>query len=311
VNNNNNSTLKLSRSLSVFRAAAVALTMFSTGVAAAGTISEVCDIGVVSCQSNSVGGFAAVGDRYSSDEAIATYGLLAVSSSTSFGIPGEQPTSLPYSFAIGFVSDNITISAPGFNGSEGFLQVDYTLDGTNAASRAGSAVVQIDVGILDSGSSVFQDSNTAYTSSLIAGTFTAPRTFTFTFGQPFTFDFCLGAAAGDGIIPAVLSSSGRVSTFECAPGYSFYQTGSGSGSATFFDTLMLSGLTVTDSFGNPVSGAQFTSSSGTQYGPRDVALEPGTLLMLGSGLAVIALLRRKDHLTCSSCAGRWDEKAGL
>ena len=168
----------------------------------------------------------------------------------------------------------------------------YTLDGTNSTSGAGSSVVQVAISVLDSGALRYQMSNTAYTSS-VAGTFVAPTIFTFTYGQPFQFQFCLGAATGEGIIPAVLPDSGHVSTFDCAPGFSGPQTGSGSGNAAFFNTLVLSGLTVTDSLGNPVSGAQFTSTSGTQYGPNGVVPEPGSLLMIVSGLVLIAARRRK------------------
>lgn len=292
------------------RIAAVVLVILTARVAAGGTLSFACDVlsgpsgpsGGANCQGNSVGGIASVNDTYgftqltASDEAITNYGEFGVASSTSFDISGTAQRA--YSFAIGDFGDDITISSPLLNGSTGLLSVDYTLDGTITTSGAGSAVVQVAINLLNSGASVSQDSITAYTSS-VSGTFRAPTAFTFTFGQPFSFYMCLGAATGQGIIPAVLPTSGHVSTFDCAPGFSGASTGSGSGSAAFFNTLVLSGLTVTDGLGNLVNGEQFTSASGTQYGPDGVVPEPGTstLAIVGLTLLVSVLFRRRynDH----------------
>ena len=242
---------------------------------------------------NTLNGIASVSDTvgtYTGNAmATATYGSLGVESFTSFAISGSPKSG--YTTAIAWDRDNITISSPSFDGSMGILYVDYTLDGTIATSGAGTSVVQVAIDVTNSVTSVEQMTNTAYTSSA-SGTFRAPTAFTFTFGRPFELQFCLGAATGTGIIPD-LSSSGHVEPAQCSPGGGSGLTGTGSGTASFFNTLTLSGMTVTDSAGNPVSGVQFTSASGTQYGPDGVVPEPGSLLLLGSGLTVAVVLRRR------------------
>jgi hypothetical protein len=243
---------------------------------------------------NALNGIASVSDTagtYAGNAmATATYGSLGVESFTSFAISGSPESA--YSDAIAYDRDNMTVSSPAFNGSEGLLYLYYTLDGTIATSGAGTSVVQVAIDVTNSVTSVEQMTNTAYTSST-SGTFLAPTAFTFTFGQPFELQICLGAATGTQITPAVLSSSGHLTTAECSPGGGSGLTGSGTGTASFFNTLTLSGITVTDSAGDPVSGVQFTSASGTQYGPDGVVPEPGSLLLLGSGLTVAVVLRRR------------------
>lgn len=259
----------------------------------AGGMNDQFVVNGIASASDSYGSAAANEQMTANARAISTYGSLGVESFASFAIPGTPESG--YSVAIGYVEDDLTISSAALNGSLGFLYVDYTLDGTIATSGAGSSVVQVSVEVLDSTSPDFQTSNTAYISS-VSGTFRAPEAFTFIYGQPFELALCLGATTGMGIVPAVLPGSGHVVTFECAPGYVGGLTGSGTGTASFFNSLVLSGLTVTDSLGNPVNGAQFTSDSGTQYGPNGVVPEPGSLLMLGSGLTIVAMRYRKGHL---------------
>jgi len=263
-----------------------------TNVAVACTSLGSCDIALNNGMTASVSDASRV--TFVRAQAIATYGSLGVESFSSFigfGTPA-------YSFGIAYVRDNITISAPLLNGSAGLLSIDYLLDGTiNAAGMTGSAVVQVAILVEDSMTLVTQSTNTAYTSS-ISGSFRAPQSFEFTYGEPFRLDLCLGAATGRGIIPAIEPGSGHLTTFLCAPGRISGSGGGGTGTADFFNSLTLSGLTVTDSFGTPANGAQFTSESGTQYGPSGVvqAPEPGSLLQLASGLVMMLAMIGRARL---------------
>lgn len=217
---------------------------------------------------------------------------IIVQSSTTF-VTSVAPY---YSFAVGYVRDNITIGSPALNGSTGFLSIHYALDGNIFTSGLGNSVVQVAIDLFDSVSLQDQGTNTAYTSST-SGTFAAPRLFTFTYGQPFRLDLCLGAATGTGIVPAVLSGAGHLTTFLCAPGRQGSVIGVGTGTADFLNSLTLTGLTVTDNLGNPVSGLQFSSQSGTQYGPNGAVPEPASVVLLSSGLGIMIVAFRGKVLS--------------
>jgi hypothetical protein len=72
-------------------------------------------------------------------------------------------------------------------------------------------------------------------------------------------------------------------------------TGTGSGTADFYNTMTLTGLLPKDANGNPVLDAQFSSGSGTQYSLNGVkpVPEPGSLLLFGTGMAVMALAYKR------------------
>jgi hypothetical protein len=248
--------------------------------------------------SGGAGGIASIADTYisasaqltSAAQAIASFGTLGVQSFADFAISGT-PLTRAYAVAIASSSDDITISSPALNGSQGQFVVYYALDGTVAATGGGSSVAQVAVTAVPAGGTP-QVSNQAYT-SLVTGTFAAQNPFTFIFGEPFFFQSCLGAATGLGIVPAVLPSSGHLTTAPCSPGALLVPLiGSGTGSANFFNTFTISGFAISDSSGNSVENPQITSASGAQY-PIQAVPEPASLVLMPLGFAAIALRRRR------------------
>jgi hypothetical protein len=181
------------------------------------------------------------------------------------------------------------INAPGLTGSGGFLDVYYSLNGNISGSGSVSPFVQVAFDVINpqNGASTF--SSAAYSSST-SGLFEASSPLPFIFGTPFTFDMCLGANNGLGIVPALLPNAGHFATNLCSGGFASPAIGSGVGSVDFLDTLSLSYFQVTDSLGNPVNGVTLISASGPQYA---LAPEPGPGLMTGLGLGMIAAYWRR------------------
>lgn len=168
-----------------------------------------------------------------------TFGVLKASAIGSYNISGSPITA--YTSGRATFIDIITISYAPWDGLPGLLHIGYTLDGTISSSGNGNAVAIVSTFV---GPTLSQSYSQRYTSST-SGTFSEPNAFQFVYGQPFALQFGLAAFAGTFLIPD--------------------QTGQGSGSAQFFNTLVLTGLTPTDLNGNQALGAQFSSASGTQY----------------------------------------------
>jgi hypothetical protein len=223
-----------------------------------------------------------VGGQSGSAQAIANYGQLSVASSVS---SASATPELFFSSAFANAFDGITINAPGLTGSQGLLNVYYTLDGTISASGPVSAFVQVTFdATTPEGNGFSTSTSTAYTSST-SGLFETSSPLPFTFGTPFSFGMCLGANSGVGIAPAILPNAGHFTTDLCAGGYASPEAGTGVGAVNFLDTLSISSLQVTDSFGNPVNDATLVAASGTQY---PFAPEPGPGLMAVLGFGMIA-----------------------
>jgi hypothetical protein len=212
-------------------------------------------------------------------KATASSGVLGASSSTTVNIVGSPAVASGYTEAD--FTEVMTVNFAPLTGQTGKMLINFDLNGniTKSGIENPFALVYIFVG-----PSLEQEYSTAFFNSN-TGLFYVPKTFTFTYGQPFGIELSLVADSGT-VTPAIVSSNGNWGI------NSTFAVGQGSGTASFFNTLVLSGLVVTDSSGNPVTGATFSSASGTRYGPNGVVANailaptsaaPGT----GSGSAQV------------------------
>jgi hypothetical protein len=243
------------------------------------------DIGTEFAAIESIG--AEDGTTYSlSAAAKSSFGSLGVKAQASYSLAGIGGAE---SDATAIFIDTITISADALNGQQGYLNLAYSLDGSISKTDSGNAFVSFFVrggssltcgtpGTVCYGEQYFAD---------IAGTFWLPEAIPFIYGDPFFLRLRLNGYAGTVTAPAL----GIV-------GFDFGQTGTGTGSVDFYNTVSLSRLIPTDLNGNEVIGASFTSESGTQYGINGVAPipEPATLLLLSSGFIMMGFskLRKRN-----------------
>jgi hypothetical protein len=220
----------------------------------------------------------------------AAAGVLRTRASASYDLatPGYRIAA-----AAAIVSDRLTITAPGFNtGDAGMLDVSVTLDGTIA--KSGTADAGTLFYVLWGGTAPLEDQDgqgfSTSTSSSEVFTVHAP----FTFGDPFLFTLFMFSGAGTiGVCDGVDLDNGLCDATEGTLPY--LASGLGASSADFFNTLVLTGLVPTVS-GSPVSSPVFTAESGSRYTVNGVSAvpEPATLILLGSGTAL--LLRRRRYL---------------
>ena len=219
----------------------------------------------------------------------AQFGSLSATASGSYDLAFAS-TRLALAGAV--TTDLLTISAPldapELDGQAGTLDITFLLDGTLQSTGGAGAVawVAITAGL---DPDAFSGNNQEFASDYLvvpAGEVVVP--FNIVFGQPFYLSMFLGAAAGT-----------PMSCFVCNGGDTdvLPATGTGSASADFFNTLVLSGLLPMDANGNAVLDAQFSSASNTRYSVEGVVPEavpePGSLLLLGSGLALTFMRRRR------------------
>ncbi len=181
----------------------------------------------------------------------AHFGTLRASSSATFNLSGA-PGGHAFSHAISTFDDTVTINFPSFDGSPGILQVIYTLSGSVSSSGAAVGLGFVEGNV--NGHPFVNQYEAPVSGIFVAGTFP------FIYGQPFRQEFQL--VADSGTIVANAGPAGDVCIF-C--------TGSGSASANFLNTFVLSGFEVFDSNGNPLpSTPTITSSSGTLYSENGV-----------------------------------------
>ncbi len=203
-----------------------------------------------------------------SANAQAAFGLLKAGASSSYSISGTPESAFVTANATS--EDIITISDPSLNGQTGYLELSYSLDGTVTGSAFAVVVVK-------AGTALEQQSVQEYDSS-VSGTFSLSNPIQFVYGQAFGLSIYLGAEAGNSTGYGALAET----------------VGSGSGSAQFFDTLVLTGLDTLDANGTPVTGAIFSSQSGTAYSVDGVVPEPSAVIPALLGLGAICLVRSRN-----------------
>lgn len=178
--------------------------------------------------------------------------------------------------------DSVMISFVPFTGQIGYVQLNYSLHGSNSASGTNSLVTFgphkvpyacVKLGINDP---IFPFGCSAFDQPSVNGTFTS-GVFRFTYGQAFPLWFQLESIAGTGF------GSGR-------------PLGSGASTANFFNTADISGLVLYDSNMVPLNGTpSITSDLGTSYEVVGAVPEPKTLLFVGGALGLLAVTKEADH----------------
>jgi len=202
-----------------------------------------------------------------SADAHAGYGVLNASASSLYSVSGTPESD--FITANSSFEDILTISDPALNGQAGDLYVSYSLDGQISGSAFAVVLTQ-------GGTSPAQQVQ-EYDSS-VDGTFSAAAPIQFVYGQAFDLSMQLSVSAGTPTAYGVLNAV----------------TGSGTGSANFFNTFVLTGLDPTDAHGDPVTGAEFSSQSGATYSVDGVVPEPSTMVLLLLGFAAIFVATRRS-----------------
>lgn len=186
--------------------------------------------------------------------------------------PGGSPTLVGTTVgAVATISDFITMTGGTGDGVASFA---WAIDGTLSATTNGFSLAVFNAGAtsttwLECGSnhSGYCGSFPTVTGSPVDQTITV--SFPFTYGVPFLATFSL-------------------------------QVGTNSGTVDFFNTAALQPLFVTTPAGVQVTGVSATSDSGLQYAiaapPESAAVpEPGSMVLLGTGLAVLMLRLRRPR----------------
>lgn len=213
------------------------------------------------------------------DAANGAPGTVGATASSTYTVSGSSVLD-GYTLALGGYQDVLTISDPSLNGQAGLLYLSYSLDGQVSGSPFDDAMNgSLDyatVNIFAAGPTEYSYNSPQFESS--TGDVAMPNAIPFIFGQAFTLDFEVDAF----VVSPSLDGIGEV------------------GSSDFDQTLTLTGLTVTDSNGNPVPGATFSAESGATYTPGGVVPEPSMsmFLLLGmSGLILAAAMAKRRART--------------
>jgi hypothetical protein len=231
-------------------------------------------------------------------EANASFGTLQAGASGSYS---DLSDSTRVAFAFAYVTDQLTLTAHDMNGNDltgsGTLDISFLLDGElqgGPDGGGGALFTGVAVGPTselfgpDIQAHLFQYATSGpHAGPLPSGPIVAPVTFVW--GEPFYLTMILAVGAGTPI----------TSLLDCYGGDACLTpvSGAGSGTADFYHTMSLTGLQPKDALGNPVLNTRFVSGSTAVYSIDGIVAqpvpEPGSLLLLGTGLAVAFKRRRR------------------
>lgn len=213
-------------------------------------------------------------------------GFLHASASASYSRPTGADSRFIYAGSI--YRELLTVNSATLNGQTGTLDITFHLDGSIADSGSGNAFAYVG---LQAGSvnnpELYGEEFFPFLSSFDG---TVHLAVPIVYGREFLLSAALGAFAGSVNLcdTCPLGASPSIAS------------GNGSGNALFFNTLELTGLTATSSSNQLARDASFASGSGTQYDANGVVLpEPGSMILLGTGLAIGVRARRRRRLSQS------------
>ena len=230
--------------------------------------------------------YGPLGDQIKGDysaDAFASYGVLRGSISSGMGGNEGYPSISVYT--LGFFQDTLTFNTgPGTTGTAYFT---YTIHGTG--SSGGGFPIGGEIQTQTWGGFLAGKSGTAHTVTYIDTTDKTVNVeiksdpIPFVSGLPVPIDANLG--------PAIALNCVDFTIFHpCSLWGAF-------GTSDFGHTALLSGIELFDSLGKPITIFSIASESGTHYTGSGVAAvpEPGSVVLLGSGLAFIAKRGRRRN----------------
>ena len=226
-------------------------------------------------------------------KAEAQFGILhAAASGTFSGLTPNAPTSIRTAGAFAAVTDLLTITALGQTGSA-TLDVSFLLTGL-LQKTAGAGAFAFAAVTAGQDPDLFDPANLGipFDSLLVVPSGPLVASVPFTWGQPFYLGLVMGVGAGTPVSCAFCVSHGDSNATPAT-------VAGGSATADFFNTLTLIGLIPRDDGAPtiPVLSAQFSAASGAVYSTNGIVSqpvpEPGSLLLLGTGLALAFKRRRR------------------